>query len=161
MIYVTVGTMFMDFPRLIGAMDAIARTSDEEVVIQTGMGPTTPQFAQHFDFKDRAEVREIQDRARVIVCHGGIGAVHDALAARRPFVVVPRLKRLGEHMNDHQLELARAVEARGWGRMVLDVAELTELCASPPPAPVNYQSASDALVHSIRSDIAELTGAPA
>lgn len=161
MIYVTVGTMFMDFPRLIEAMDDIARTGDEEIMIQTGMGSTAPKYATHFDFKDREEVQAIQGRARMIVCHAGIGALQDALAARRPFVIVPRLKRHGEHMNDHQLDLARAVESRGWGRMALDVTELADLCASPPPAPANYQPASEALVNSIRSDIATLTGAPA
>jgi len=161
MIYVTVGTMFLDFPRLIEAMDEIARTRDEDVIIQTGMGATVPKYASHFDFRDREEVQAIQNRARMIVCHAGIGAVQDALAVRRPIVVAPRLKRWGEHMNDHQLDLARAVESRGWGRMVMDVAELAGLCASPPPAPANYQPASAALVDSIRGDIARLTGAPA
>ena len=126
MIYVTVGTMFMDFPRLIHAMDDVAKESEEEVIIQTGMDSEKPNFATHFDFKSREEVQAIQARARMIVCHAGIGSVKDALAAQRPFVVVPRLKRWNEHMNDHQLELARAVESRGWGRMVLDIAELRD-----------------------------------
>lgn len=161
MIYVTVGTMFLDFPRLINAMDEIARTGDEEIMIQTGMGSTAPKYAAHFDFKGRDEVQAIQERARMIVCHAGIGCLHDALAARRPFVVVPRLKRWGEHMNDHQLELARVVESRGWGRMVLDIGALPDLCAGPPPAPVDYRTGSIGLVDSIRDDIEKLTGAPA
>jgi len=159
MIYVTVGTMFMDFTRLINAMDTIAQSSDEEVIIQTGMDSTTPNHASHFDFKPREEVQAIQARARMIVCHAGIGSVKDALAAQRPFIVVPRLKRWREHMNDHQLELARAVESRGWGRMVLDIDELSELCATPPPMPSDYRSMSTPLVESIRTDIANLAGA--
>jgi len=160
MIYVTVGTMFMDFPRLINAMDEIARTSDEEVIVQTGMAPTKPEYASHFDFRDREEVQSIQSRARMIVCHAGIGALQDALAARRPIAIVPRLKQHREHMNDHQLDLARAVEARGWGRMVIDVAELADLCTSPPPAPTDYRPASTTLINAIHDDIAYLTGAP-
>lgn len=161
MIYVTVGTMFMDFPRLIRAMDDIAQSSDEEIIIQTGMGATLPRYATHFDFKPRDEVQSIQARARVIVCHAGIGCIHDALAACRPLIVVPRLKRWGEHMNDHQLDLARAVETRGWGRMVMDIAEMASLCEDPPPAPLHYHPASVALVNAIRNDISSLTGVPA
>jgi len=158
MIYVTVGTMFMDFPRLIQAMDDIARNSDEEVIIQTGMGATIPQHAEQFAFKPREEVLAIQERARVIVCHAGIGAVQDALSVRRPFAVVPRLKRHGEHMNDHQLDLARGVVARGWGRMVLNCDELAEFCASPPAPPAAYTPSSDALINAVRNDIASFLG---
>ena len=159
MIYVTVGTMFLDFPRLINAMDEIARDTGEEIIIQTGMGATVPKHAAHFAFKDRNAVCAIQTRARLIVCHAGIGAVHDALASGSPFVVVPRQKLHGEHSNDHQLELARAVESRGWGRAVYDVAELHAICANPPPAPSGYESHRRGLVDAVREDIEFLTEA--
>lgn len=151
----------MDFPRLINAMDEIARTSDEEVIIQTGMGSTKPEYASHFDFRDRDEVRSLQGRARMIVCHAGIGALQDALAAQKPFAIVPRFERHGEHMNDHQLDLARIARARGWGRMVTDVAELAVICASPPPTPTGYRPASATLINAIHDDILHLTGASA
>jgi beta-1,4-N-acetylglucosaminyltransferase len=158
MIYATVGTMFMDFPRLINAMDDIARVSGEEVIIQIGMSELVPKHAEYFSFKDRDDVLEIQSRARAIVCHAGIGAVQDALSVRRPFAVVPRLKRHGEHMNDHQLDLARGVVARGWGRMVLNCEELPEFCAYPPPPPAAYAPSSGTLIAAVRNDIAKLLG---
>lgn len=150
MIYVTLGTMFLDFPRLVLKMDAIARDTGEEVIIQTGMGKTIPTACAHFDFKPREEALEIQRNARVIVCHAGIGAVQDALEARRPFLVVPRLKRFGEHMNDHQLDLARAVDARGWGRMIDDLEDLPEACAHPPDVASGYAPAKEGLISEIR-----------
>ena len=104
MIYVTVGTMYLDFPRLIKKMDEIAANSDETVIVQTGMGATIPQHCEHFDFKSREEVETIQRDARIIVTHAGIGSIIDALKAERSLVVVPRLKRFGEHNNDHQGE---------------------------------------------------------
>ena len=157
MIYVTVGTMFLDFARLIDAMDAIARDTGEEVIVQTGMGKALPKHCEHFDFKPREEVLEIQRGARVVVCHAGIGCVSDALRMERPLIVVPRLKRFNEHMNDHQMDLARAVEARGWGRVVLDVRELATACAGPPKAHEHYAPASAALIDELKSAIASLT----
>lgn len=153
MIYVTLGTMFLDFPRLIHAVDAIAEASGEEAVMQLGLSRTIPRHARHFDFKPHEEVLEIQRGARVIVAHAGIGTTLDALRVRRPLIVVPRLKRFREHMNDHQVDLAEAVARRAWGRMILDVAALAEACAHPPAAPALYRPAKEALLNAIRAEV--------
>jgi len=150
-IYVSVGTMFLDFPRLIRKMDEIAHSTGEPIVVQTGMGTNLPEHCEHFDFRSRDEVLALQREARLIVCHAGIGCVMDALQSKRPLIVVPRLKRYNEHMNDHQLDLARAVERRGWGRMVLDVETLPDACAQPPQAYDDYKPARERLLGSIRA----------
>ncbi len=162
MIYVTLGTMFLDFPRLVQKMDAIAFESEEQVLIQTGLGKIMPAHCAHFTFMPRRQILLLQRRARVIVCHAGIGSVMDALSVRRPLVVVPRLKRFGEHMNDHQLDIARAVQARGWGRMVLDIDQLDEACANPPPVPERYKPARHRLISAIREHVERVaaTGKP-
>lgn len=153
MIYVTVGTMFMDFSRLITKMDAIARSTGEKVVIQCGLSATVPLNCDHFDFKGHEEIMNLQRAARLVVSHAGIGAVMDALRAGRPLVVVPRLKRFGEHMNDHQLELAEVIAKRGWGRMVLDVEELEDACRQPPAIPESYRPAKAALIAALRHEV--------
>jgi UDP-N-acetylglucosamine transferase subunit ALG13 len=150
MIYATVGTMFLDFPRLILKMDEIARDTGEKVIIQVGLGATIPRHCEYFDFKPRSEVLAIQREARVIVCHAGIGSVIDALQANRPIIVVPRRKAMREHMTDHQMDLAEAVRRRGWGRTVLDIEELPRACAEPPAPPVDYAPARGTLVFAVR-----------
>lgn len=156
MIYVTVGTMFMDFRRLIRTMDVIAASSGEEVIMQTGMSDTPAPHSTTFPFKSRDEVLRIQAEARVVVAHAGIGCVQDALEARRPLIVVPRQAAQGEHMNDHQLDLARAVHRRGWGRMILDTDKLPAACADPPAVPATYLPAKPGLIGALRADIDEL-----
>lgn len=153
MIYVTVGTMFLDFPRLIRKMDEIARDTGERVIVQTGMGETYPAHCEHFSFKPREEVVQIQGQSRLVVCHAGIGSVLEALELRKPLIVVPRLKGFREHMNDHQLDLAEAVERRGWGRMIVDVKELPEACANPPAAVESYAPAKHRLVAAVRDAV--------
>jgi len=158
MIYATVGTMYLDFPRLIQAMDAIARDTGERVVLQRGMGSTIPAHCEHFDFKPRDEILALQGEARVIVCHGGIGSVMDALQAAKPLLIVPRRKHLREHNDDHQLDIAQAIDRRGWGKAVLDIAELPALCAGPPPAKRGYKPDSERLIDFVRKAITEATG---
>jgi len=157
MIYVTAGTMFLDFPRLLNTMDQLAGKTGERVVMQIGMSTLRPAHAEFFGFKPREDVLALQRDARVIVCHAGIGAVQDALEAKRPFIVVPRLKRFNEHTNDHQLDLARAVQQRGWGRVVHDVEELEAACADPLAPPTDYFPARRPLIDSIRDAVAQLT----
>jgi len=153
MIYVTVGTMFMDFPRLINAVDKIALETGEKVIVQRGMGETIPQHCEHFTFKPRADVLDIQREARVIVAHAGIGCAIDALTEKRPLIVVPRRKALNEHMDDHQLQIAQAIDKRRWGRMVADVANLAAAVADPPPVPEEYRTSSHRLDWAVRDAV--------
>jgi hypothetical protein len=51
--------------------------------------------------------------ADAIVCHGGSGTLADALALGRTPAVLPRLRRFGEHVNDHQIELWSALRDQG------------------------------------------------
>lgn len=156
MIFVTVGTMFLDFARLIRKMDAIAAASSEPVLIQRGLAATRPAHCESFDFLPHPELLALQREARVIVCHAGIGAVTDAMRCARPLVVVPRLKRHGEHMNDHQCDLAEAVQARGWGRMILNIDDLDDAVAAPPPVHANYAPAREPLLDALRDAVRRL-----
>lgn len=157
MIYVTLGTMFMDFGRLVRKMDDIAQTTGEQVIIQTGLAATLPRHCEHFDFKPHAEVLALQSSARLVVAHAGIGVTMDALHSGRPLVLVPRLKRFQEHMNDHQIEIARAVQQRGWGRMVLDIDDLDAWCHTPPPPVPFYQPDRERLIGYVRHYVDSLT----
>jgi len=46
--------------------------------------------------------------ARVVITHAGVGSIMLALAAGKKPIVAPRLYRYGEHVDDHQTEIARA-----------------------------------------------------
>ena len=158
MIYVTVGTHHYDFARLIRAADEYAIETKQFIVVQTGLSKALPTACYAIDFAPRDTCLALQRSARVIVCHAGIGAVMDALEAQRPFVVVPRLKRFGEHNTDHQLELARAVEDRGWARAVYDIDRLAEAIEKPLPPPTDYAPARAPLVERVRLFVEKSAG---
>ncbi len=124
MIFVTVGTHNQGFDRLVKKMDEIAGDLEEEVVIQRGHTSYEPRNARFFDFASREEMEEWVDKADIIVTHGGAGSIIFALSKNKPVVVVPRLRRYGEHVNDHQIELAKALEKKGRVKAVLDVEDL-------------------------------------
>lgn len=125
MILVTVGMHTAGFERLIRKMDELAGTLNEEVVMQIGHTRYTPQNTQYFDFTTEGRLKELCQKARVVVTHGAMTIV-DALEQGTPVVVVPRLKRYNEVIDDHQLDFATELEREGKVIAVYEVEELEE-----------------------------------
>ena len=127
MIFVTVGTHYQGFERLVKKMDEIAGKIDGEVIMQIGYTEYEPKNAKWFRFLEREEdILELYKKADVIVAHAGAGTLLTALSFGKPVVVVPRLKKFGEHVDDQQLELAEALESMGKAIAVYDIKKLED-----------------------------------
>ena len=127
MIFVTIGTPSQGFPRLIKKMDEIAGKIDEKVIMQIGHEKYKPKNAEYFDFVENFDkIRELNQKARVVVCHGGIGAIITVLEQETPVIAVPRLKKYSEENDDHQLETVKALVKEGMIKAAYEVDELEE-----------------------------------
>lgn len=113
----------MPFPRLVDALAEYARASSEPLWVQAGATPL-PAGLQGASIVPRAEILCLLEACDVVVCHGGSGAIHDAMVTGHVPVVVPRRVHLNEHVNDHQLEIAAELESDGRAIVVHDVASL-------------------------------------
>jgi UDP-N-acetylglucosamine transferase subunit ALG13 len=113
------------FDRLLKKMDEIASTSGEEVVMQIGHTSFRPQNAKWFDFSTEAGIKEWCKKARVVVTQPAM-SILDAHEQGTPVVVVPRLKKYNEVIDDHQLDFARHLEKEGKVIAVYDVEKLEE-----------------------------------
>jgi beta-1,4-N-acetylglucosaminyltransferase len=113
LILVTVGTHNQGFNRLVGPMDELAADLDERVVIQRGSSTYEPQYAEHFQWTTSQRMEQLTEEARIVVAHAAAGVIILALRYDKPLVVIPRLRRFGEHADDHQQQLAKALEAEG------------------------------------------------
>ncbi|MFD2767783.1 glycosyltransferase [Micromonospora eburnea] len=60
-----------------------------------------------------AELHQAMREADVVVTHAGVGCALAALRAGRRAVCVPRRRRYAEHVDDHQVGLARQLDRRG------------------------------------------------
>lgn len=127
MIFVTVGTHEQQFDRLVRAVDGLVAdgTIAEPVFIQTGYCTYVPRHCEWARFVPAPEMRLRMEGADVVVTHGGPSSFVEAMAAGRVPVVVPRLARFDEHVNDHQEAFVCLVAERVGGIVpVYDVADL-------------------------------------
>ena len=131
MIFVTLGTHHDPFPRLVGALDALPAG---ELVVQHGHSPRPEHAAETVDFLPFADMIERIRAADVVITHAGVGSILLCLRHGRTPLVVPRRQQFGEHVDDHQVELTRALAERGRVIAVWDVADLANLVATAPAA---------------------------
>ncbi len=106
MIFVTVGTHPLSFERLLREMDRIAKNIDEKVIAQIGNTKYEPKNMEFFKYTDEKTLLELYEKSRLIVAHAGAGTLLTIFHYKKPLIIVPRLKKYKEHIDDHQLELA-------------------------------------------------------
>ncbi|GAG58837.1 unnamed protein product [marine sediment metagenome] len=111
-------------------MDNIAKNNDEEVIIQTGNIIYKTQYAKKFTFLPDEEFTKLYTSTNLVISHAGIGSIITALRNNKPFIIVPRMKKYGEHLDDHQLEIAGEIEKEGIATVVYDVKNLEKLIKS-------------------------------
>lgn len=128
LIFVAVGFHPRGFERLVRAMDSIAEKTEEEVVIQIGNTAYEPRFASYFRFKDSdAEIDELIGKARIVVSHSGVGCILKGLEQGKNVIVIPRMKSLGEHVDDHQSETAERFSHEGLVYVAQKVSEIESI----------------------------------
>jgi len=108
------GTHPQPFTRAITLVTRLA--GDEQVILQHGFTPIPrlpPRAMQFSRLLDWDTLRDLLERCDLVVCHAGVGSIYMALTAGHRPIVIPRLRRLGEHVDDHQLEITGRLERDG------------------------------------------------
>jgi len=112
-VVVTLGTDHHPFARLVTWVDRWAGDHHERrCLIQHGTAPA-PRHAEGHVVLDPADIAKVMAGVRLAVGHAGPGTVLDARRAGRLPVVVPRLARHGEVVDDHQVRFGRWMHEQG------------------------------------------------
>jgi UDP-N-acetylglucosamine--N-acetylmuramyl-(pentapeptide) pyrophosphoryl-undecaprenol N-acetylglucosamine transferase len=143
-IVVTVGSLGMfSFRRLIERLVEVV-PADADVVWQTGATDVADLGIDAQPFIPEPELRSAVESSDVVISHAGIGSALMALDSGRLPILVPRLERHGEHVDDHQEQIAAELERRGLavntpvgelGREAIERAAGAEV-VSRPAAPI-------------------------
>jgi UDP-N-acetylglucosamine transferase subunit ALG13 len=125
-IFVTVGTLSTDFDRLLKEIDMLIEKGviREKVIAQIGSSKYTPKNYEWFRFTSKEVYWDTLKECKIVITHGGIGSITNALKFNKRTIVVPRRKEFGEVANNHQLEIARELERQGKIIAVYDIQDL-------------------------------------
>lgn len=163
MIFVTVGNATQGFIRLLGAVDTLAASGvfePEEIFLQTGNTKNfRPMHCAHQDFLTMDEFQERMMAASLIICHGGCGTLLHAVRLGKIPVAMPRLKKYGEHVNDHQLQIVEALACEGRVAVAREPSDLPCAIADAKRRMVpNTHVAPSRMLDLVAQAIADLAG---
>lgn len=138
MIVVTLGTISFQFDRAIEWLSIILDRGaiNETVVVQHGISNVS--ILANYSLvtvKPMIELWQMKDlinRARFVISHAGQGSTRMLAESKASFVLLPRLKKYGEHIDDHQLWFAQAVEKFGVQHCE-SLEALEKFVLQPPP----------------------------
>ena len=151
MIFVTVGTNETPFDRLLLAVAELPLLGGEELVVQHGSSKIQPIGAQLSAFLPFERLTAEVQRARVVVTHAGVGSVIVAVANGRRPVVMPRLRRHGEAVDDHQLAFAWRFERMGLVTVVETRDQLEAAVRAPASGKASELTVNGTLVDELRT----------
>jgi UDP-N-acetylglucosamine transferase subunit ALG13 len=127
MIFATVGTHEQPMNRLMRALEQLAAVRPDLGPFIVQYGYSTPPRGWHGScLMNTDEMASYIQEATAVVTHGGPATIAACLKAGKMPVVVPRLRRFGEHVDDHQLAYARVLAKRGEIVVVEDLRHLPE-----------------------------------
>lgn len=112
MILFTVGTEKFPFNRLMTWLKMLINEGfiQEEIVVQYGSCTNCPPKVRAYSFLPESQFQELVQQSRLVISHCGEGTILLLDAVHKPYILVPRCRSLREHIDDHQMELAVALE---------------------------------------------------
>ena len=131
MIFVALGTQKFPFDRLLRRLDEMLEQGQltEPVFAQVGHTTYQPTHYSYTDFLSKEEFDAQVAQCDLLITHSGVGSIISGLRSRKPVIVVPRLAQFGEHVDDHQLEIAESFQQQNYVVACLDTQQLPEAIA--------------------------------
>lgn len=126
MIFVSVGTQKFSFERLLKEIDHLINKNyiKEDVFAQIGYTDYVPENYLYKEFISEEIFDQKLRECRILITHGGVGTITKALQLEKKILIVPRMKKYHEHVDDHQIEIASAFQNRNFALSCMNINEL-------------------------------------
>lgn len=116
MILVLLGTQNNSFHRLLEEIEKNIKdeTIKEEVIVQAGYTKFQSHRMRIIDLMSKEQLEQLQDEADLIITHGGVGSIISSIEKGKKVIAVPRIHEYGEHVNNHQKEIVKDFNDKGY-----------------------------------------------
>jgi len=127
---------------------------DEDVFAQTGCCTYQPKHYKGVAFLNKEEMEKKIDACSLLICHAGSSSMMQGMKRGKKVIAVPRKAEYGEHVDDHQFELASTFCQAGYLLMAGDTSDLGErIERSGSFVPKSYISSTNAYIELLTSII--------
>lgn len=115
LIFVVLGTHELPFTRLLNEVERLVDKGvlNNDIIVQAGHTPFESDNMTIYKFVTYEQMDQLYEQADLIITHAGTGSVITGLKKGKVVIAVPRLKKYGEHNDDHQLQLLNAFVEQG------------------------------------------------
>jgi len=156
MILVMLGTQNNSFHRLLEEVEKNIEngTIHEDVVVQAGYTKFESKNMKIFDLIPKEKLEELQENANLIITHGGVGSIISSIEKEKKVIAVPRLHEYGEHVNNHQKEIVKDFNDKGYIIGIEKVEDLENaIIKSKTFEPVKYKHSNEKMLKIIQEFI--------
>ena len=156
MILVLLGTQDKPFDRLLKAVSKEIKKGNikDKVIAQVGCTQFNDEKIKTFDFVSKEEIVSLIDKARIIITHAGVGTITECISKGKKVIVVPRLKKYGEHTNDHQMQITREFAMKKYVLPLYDVKNLSNVLQEIKTfKPIKYESNTENFKNNLKKYI--------
>ena len=157
MILVTLGTQDKKFTRLLDSIQNLIdkKVIKEKVIVQAGC---TSDFKskdmQIFDLIPMDEFDKLISECDILITHGGVGSIITGLKNEKKVIAAARLKKYGEHTNDHQLQIIENFAKEGYLLSLNDFEDLEKILKNIKSfEPKKYKSNTNKFIKIIEKEI--------
>ena len=158
MICVSTGSQKVPFDRLIREIDRLKGEGiiRDEVTAQIGAATYEPKHLNWQRCMDKRDFDKAIGECDLLVTHAGEGSIMTGLLKGKKVIAVPRYAKFGEHVSDHQLEIARALEKQRCIVNVEDIGQLESAVRNIGQTELKpYQSGNDSIIRMLRAFIGD------
>ncbi len=156
MILILLGTQDKPFERLLKAVSKEIKKGNikDKVIAQIGYTNYEDKNIKTFDFATKEEIENLIDKAKIIITHAGVGTITECISRGKKVIVVPRLKKYGEHTNDHQLQITKEFAMKNYVFPLYNMNKLSNVLEEIKKfKPQRYESNAEKFRNAIRNYI--------
>ncbi len=116
MILVLLGTFNVEFKRPLIELEklCIEGKLSEDITVQNGYTKFSSPFFKMFSFVEPKVLDRWYDDARIVITHAGTGSIIKGIKKGKKVIAIARLKKNGEMVDDHQLEILNEFALSGY-----------------------------------------------
>lgn len=129
MIFVVTGTQKFQFNRLLKILDELVRVNaiKEKIFAQIGNSTYYPTNYSYIPFLSKSEFNKYMNKCDLLITHSGVATIMAGLKLNKPVIVMPRMKKYGEHVDDHQMQIAESFSNKNFILICKEDNDLIEL----------------------------------